>query len=379
VSEYQYYEFRAVDRPLSEQELSTLHALSTRAEITSTSFTNTYSWGDFKGNPDSLMEKCFDAFVYLANWGSRRFILRLPGKRHFKALSVYSRGESVRTRRAGEFVIVELHAEEVDGDWIEGEGWMASLIPLRADLLRQDYRCLYLGWLRSVQDGDFDDDDSEPPVPPGLRNLTGPLQALVDFLRIDNDLVEAAAKASDAMDTGPTRDDLAAWLRQMPETEKDALLIDAALKDNINFQAELLRRYADHRPIAKAVGVTPTARRTVGELLLAADECEKQRTRRERERKAAEQARQAKKDAEQRARYLDQLAEREQTVWSEVTELIRTKRPTEYTRAVNLLVDLRDLAERRSEGDVFSAAIRSIREIHTSRPALLRRLNEAKL
>ena len=75
MSEYQYYEFRAVDRPLSEGELRKLHALSTRAEITSTSFTNSYNFGDFKGNPDTLMEKCFDAFVYLANWGSRRFML----------------------------------------------------------------------------------------------------------------------------------------------------------------------------------------------------------------------------------------------------------------------------------------------------------------
>jgi len=32
---------QAVDRPLSEQELGKLRALSTRAEITSTSFTNT--------------------------------------------------------------------------------------------------------------------------------------------------------------------------------------------------------------------------------------------------------------------------------------------------------------------------------------------------
>ena len=112
---------------------------------------------------------------------------------------------------------------------------------------------------------------------------------------------------------------------------------------------------------------------------MAAEELEKQRTRQAEERKASEQARQAKKDADERARYLDQLAKREQTVWNEVTELIRTKRPTEYTRAVNLLVDLRDLAQRRGERDGFDTAIRSLREIHTSRPAFLRRLDEAKL
>jgi hypothetical protein len=45
---------------------------------------------------------------------------------------------------------------------------MASLIPLRADLLRGDERCLYLGWLRSGQNQELDEDDIEPPVPPSL-------------------------------------------------------------------------------------------------------------------------------------------------------------------------------------------------------------------
>ena len=34
MSEYQYYEFRAIDRPLSERELTELRALSSRAQIT---------------------------------------------------------------------------------------------------------------------------------------------------------------------------------------------------------------------------------------------------------------------------------------------------------------------------------------------------------
>ncbi len=67
VSEYLYYEFRAVDRPLTHREIRELRALSTRAEITATSFVNTYEWGDFKGDPNILMEKYFDAFVYTAN------------------------------------------------------------------------------------------------------------------------------------------------------------------------------------------------------------------------------------------------------------------------------------------------------------------------
>ena len=169
VSEYQYYEFRAVDRPLDERELRMLRSLSTRAEITPTSFVNTYNWGDFKGNPDALMEKCFDAFIYVANWGTRRFVLRLPKKAITRqALSAYCRGESIRGRSAGAFVVIEFCRQEDVGEWEDGEGWMASLIPLRADLLRGDCRCLYLGWLCCAQNEEMGEDETAPPVPPGL-------------------------------------------------------------------------------------------------------------------------------------------------------------------------------------------------------------------
>src|SRR5438034_9193714 len=78
MSEYQYYEFRVVDRRLSGAERTRLRDLSTRADITPVSFTNHYEWGDFKGDPRKLMWQYFDAFLYLANWGTRRVMLRLP-------------------------------------------------------------------------------------------------------------------------------------------------------------------------------------------------------------------------------------------------------------------------------------------------------------
>ncbi len=55
-----------------------LRGLSTRAQITTTSFVNVYHWGDFRGDPIELMERCFDAFVYVTNWGYRQFMVRLP-------------------------------------------------------------------------------------------------------------------------------------------------------------------------------------------------------------------------------------------------------------------------------------------------------------
>jgi len=81
MSEYQYYEFHAIDKPLTERQMGELRKLSTRAEITTTSFTNEYHWGDFHGSPRSMMEKYFDAFLYYANWGTHWFMLRLPAKK----------------------------------------------------------------------------------------------------------------------------------------------------------------------------------------------------------------------------------------------------------------------------------------------------------
>jgi hypothetical protein len=78
VSEYQYYEFLALDRPLSTAEQAEVRQLSTRARITATSFTNEYHWGDFRGSPDELMRRYYDAHLYFANWGTHRVMFRLP-------------------------------------------------------------------------------------------------------------------------------------------------------------------------------------------------------------------------------------------------------------------------------------------------------------
>ncbi|HEY5990648.1 MAG TPA: hypothetical protein VIV12_30280 [Streptosporangiaceae bacterium] len=77
MSEYQYYEFLAMDHPLTEQQQRELRELSTRARITATSFVNEYHWGDLRGNPQVMMERYFDAFLYLANWGTRQVMIKL--------------------------------------------------------------------------------------------------------------------------------------------------------------------------------------------------------------------------------------------------------------------------------------------------------------
>lgn len=206
MSEYQYYEFQAVDRPLNDKEMNELRAYSTRARITSTSFVNDYSWGSFKGNEDKWMEKYFDAFLYLANWGTHILKVRLPSALlDLDTARQYCGGESAFVREKNGKVILSLVSDNEEGEWVdEDENRLSALISVRAELANADLRTLYLGWLLRAQHLELDDDDAEPPVPAGLGQLSASLKNLAEFLRIDPDLLHVAAQASAALgDTEP--------------------------------------------------------------------------------------------------------------------------------------------------------------------------------
>jgi hypothetical protein len=67
MSDYRYYEFRAIDRALNDRQMRELRAISTRAAISRTSFSNYYTFGDLRADPRNLLTKYFDASLYFAN------------------------------------------------------------------------------------------------------------------------------------------------------------------------------------------------------------------------------------------------------------------------------------------------------------------------
>jgi hypothetical protein len=192
VSEYQYYEFRALDRRLTPEQQKRLRSLSSRAEISATRFANEYSYGDFRGDPGRLLEEYFDAYLYAANWGTRELAFRLPLTLLDAQAAHQYCDEQYRAwvTETAEHVIVRFRWDDDEGDdWIEGDGLLDPLLAARAELAAGDTRLLYLGWLLTVQLGDFDEDDDEnpednvePPVPAGLKELSDPLACVAGFL-----------------------------------------------------------------------------------------------------------------------------------------------------------------------------------------------------
>jgi hypothetical protein len=381
VSEYQYYEFTAVDRPLTTREQAELRSLSTRADITATSFVNTYEWGNFKGDPRQLMQRYFDAHLYLANWGTRQLMLRLPTRVLDPAtVADYCVGDSASVWTAGTHIIVRLNQEDEDGTDefdTDGHGLLASIIPVRADLAAGDLRLLYLGWLRCAQSLELADEEPEPPVPAGLGTLDAPLTAVAAFLRIDPDLIAAAANGSaQAAADEPTATQLHAWVRRLPIREKDTILTDLITGDDNHLRSQLRRRYRDEHPTHASTTAVP---RTAGELLATAADLRAERELRDAERRQHDRVRQERSAAAARQRHLDALAVSQPAAWQQVNALIATKKPREYDTAVQLLVDLRDLAERDDNPRAFQQRLVELRTVHARKPSLLERLDLAGL
>lgn len=149
MSEYQSYEFVALDRPLTAKQMADLRAISTRAEISPTRFWNEYQWGDMKADPGELMVRYFDAHLYFANWGTHRLMLRIPKARvDAKALEPYFCGHAARLTRTAAHVLIDLGSDTEEPEHDEpSEGSLAALSPLRAELVRGDLRPAHLARL----------------------------------------------------------------------------------------------------------------------------------------------------------------------------------------------------------------------------------------
>src|SRR5436305_1491537 len=129
-------------------------------------------------------------------------------------------------QNVGALVLLDLGSDTEEPASDEQHGSLAALSPLRAELMRGDLRPAYLAWLLAVEGDHVDEDAAEPPVPAGLTELTGAQEAMVEFLRIDIDLIAAAAGRSAAV-----TDDGAAfrrWLAARSDKEKNAWLRRAA-------------------------------------------------------------------------------------------------------------------------------------------------------
>ena len=323
MSEYQYYEFVTVDKQLSRDEIDRLRSISTRADISSTRFCNTYNYGDLKAEPEQMLLDYFDAFIYVTNFAFQRFIIKLP-KECFKAnrLKPYFPGDgyqsSFKSKKEGwllEFCYSNENGYDDDG-WVEGEGWIDSLLSIRSELIKGDYRSLYLAWLAEIESmdraGNLPVNLEEPPVPIGLDNLTASQSALCKFLKLPAPIVEAAARGSADSDSPDLEQLVDQWLTTQSKDRNQqllkALLLDETGITRTKQVAAIVQNQQDSASDAQGKP------RTVAELRTGGNTIEKE-------------MREAERQKEQKAleKYIQEVAAREPAYWSRLEELFEKR------------------------------------------------------
>jgi hypothetical protein len=380
MSEYQYFEFLAIDRPLSAREMDYLRAISTRARITPASFVNEYNWGSLKADPVDFMRRFFDAHVYLANWGEALFMVRLPLEAiDEKTLEAFCTTSHLTVEKLPDHWLLTWsllgETEEYDPfDFIEETGWMARLAPVREELLRGDLRSLSIGWLRAMTTGEAGVDAVVPAAMNGLQEWTGAQMALAEFLDVDKDLLAGAGMESRPGQSAEADETVFdTWLDQLSQPEARQYLRQLLAGQGVRAEREVKRRFAAWQ--ATRGPVEQGRRRTVADLRQLAERAREQRMLEEAgARREAEAVRKNLRDFR-----LAQLALDFPKAWKSVQAEAGKGHASAYDAACQQLVDLRDAYDQQALSASFQAEFRLFLNEHRRRKALVTRLVKAGL
>lgn len=384
MSEYQYYEFLAIDRPLSSEEMKELRSISSRAEITPTSFCNVYNYGDLNASTEKLMEKYFDAHVYVSNWGTYEFQLRFPlGVIAQETLHEYAVVGALDYHITDSHIVVFWQRDDDEGgEWVDGDGWMGLLAPIREEIECGDYRALYIGWLAGEQywltedageNGDHDT-DTEPPVPPGMKALTNAQEVLAELLDVDEDLLAAASLGSPPISPEDSHRQMEKWVATVPEREGRNYLLAVLRRESRSAERRIRGLYSEFRRLHGAgSGLDAQGRRTIAEIRALVRVTRQKRNQREELKRERERIERERK----RREYLKELAGGFPHWWKQADDCAEEGKSSAYDKARDILVDLRDAHAQEGRQDEFEAGILNFASRYSRKPALIRRLKEA--
>jgi len=374
MSEYQFYEFRAIDKPLSKEDKAEIGSWSSRTNPSNTGAIFTYSYGSFPKDVITVTEKYFDAMFSVSNWGTTRLIFKFPTSLlTTDRIRQYCSENGLGIIKKSDFILLDIgySEEEGGGNWIEGEGWLSSVISLRNDIINEDYRCLYLIWLKDAISsfesdlGDSNSDDYEPQVPDGLNDLNDALQDFVDIFQINKDYITAAAENSKLQN--PERPiDLALYLDELSKNEKQDYL-KRLLNDEPFLNIKLKTRLKEFLD-KNETSLKKAPRRTIGEIMQKAKEIK-----RERKNKAKIES------EEKQLKKLITLEGQEFKIWAKVSQLISEKNTKAYDEVILLLKDLKELSIYKNRFNDFCEDIELIKKKYSRLSGLTSRINNAKL
>lgn len=287
------------------------------------------------------------------------------------AIEAYCDEYHTNIKTVGDVQILKFDMDEEEGsdEWIDERGLLSTLARLRDDILQSDYRTLYLAWLKAMtlESGGYDEDeddpdnffnDPEPPLPAGLKQLTPPLNAFMDFFEIDPFLAAAAAELSPSL-FSTQQADFAPLISRLTRQECDEFLLKI-VNSEPGAVASLRKKLSSFEKPKPSMQSNP---RTFGELLEAAE-----RLRR------AEAKRQADEKRKKHIAEMQELAKREVQTWQDVENTLKSGyTASNYDYATTLLDKLQQLAEFQGTQSNFEVRLRALVGEYKGRSALIGR------
>lgn len=362
--EYQYYEFHALDKLLSSADREEISSWSSRVEATATSAIFTYSYSDFPKDEFRVVEKYFDMMLYLANWGTKRLLLKIP--KHLvdfneikqfdcSVWAEYYAESDLIIQKKGNYVFIDCRENSEGGyvEWIEN-GSLIPLLSIREDIINGDYRTLYLFWLHvmSKRSKDFKEskeikeilETREPPVPSNLAQPSGTDQAFIDFWEIDSSWIKAAEEASFSNKEQVFNFESA--IQSISESEKIDYLHRLA-KGELHLKQTFLKFLKSKEGVLNSSSKSNRTVKDLVELVKKIDEEKEALKKKEIDRNKKEKMRKLVKTQEQQ--------------WKSVKHNVSQGNSRGYGLAIETLKDLYELAEYENEISKFKFKLEEIK------------------
>lgn len=375
MSEYQHYEFHAIDKPLNSEDLDSVREMSSRVQLSPRKAVFTYSYSDFRYDEEEVLVDYFDFMLYIANWGSKRIMMKFPPElvdyeflRKYSISVISSYDQDIRIFNKSGYVILDISYSEEDGlGWIDEDDYGYDFLNIRSEIMKGDYRSLFIIWLRFLEDlyesGEFDLDYSFEPrlIPSDLLHISSSGYAAKEFYEVNQDWLDVMRSYSHQGSEKTI--DYEAEILKMPK-DKMIEYMQMILQDESNLKIRLIKELKgenrDGEDLFDSI-----------KLLEIGEKAEKIKQ----ERLGIEQKKKARKELEQ----MKNIRQNTDRIAGEIIENIEQGNSKRYKFALSKIMELKAMNDYFDTGKHFEVFLSQIVSRYSRKSAFIRMLKENNL
>ena len=375
MSEYQHYEFHSIDRPLSSDDMAAVGRMSSRVRLSSHKAVFTYSYSDYRYDAEEVLVDYFDFMLYIANWGTKRILMKFPLElvdynflKRYRINFVTNYDQEIRVLKRGKYVVIDIHYSEEEGlGWIDEGEYGYDFLGIRSEIMKGDYRSLFIIWLRFLHDlymmGDFNPDYSieSELIPANLLHLSSSGYAAKGLFGIDEDWLAAMRSYSNLED-----EEVDDYERRVLKMSKDQMIeyMRMILREESHIKIRLTKELKGEA-LDKESASSLIKLKEIGEKALG---IEQERSRAEEKRRTREMSKR-----------MNKIRQDKDQIEKEVIGYIEQGTSRGYRFAVSKLMELKAMNDYFETREDFEVIISKVSTDYSRKSSFIRMLREEEL